>query len=76
MPVFQPSETSHRPHEGKNLRIKAIFVYNDPRDMGLDLQLVTDLLLSHRGFVGTVSEKKDYLTDEQPKLYIANPDRE
>lgn len=33
--------------------IDAILVFNDPRDMGTDLQIVLDVLLSDRGYVGT-----------------------
>lgn len=68
------------PEDG--LKIDAIFVYNDPRDWGLDLQLILDVMLSHRGIVGTYSSKNGdpslpncgYLQDGQPPLYFSNPD--
>lgn len=82
LPLFIPSESKLEPQEGKHLKIDAIFVYNDPRDMGLDIQLVIDLLLSYQGFLGTVSKtngRKElpnhgYILDSQPPLYFANPD--
>ncbi|GEQ66937.1 hypothetical protein JCM33374_g600 [Metschnikowia sp. JCM 33374] len=33
-----------------------ILVFNDPRDMGTDIQIVSDLLNSQKGFVGTLRE--------------------
>ena len=64
------------------LKIDAIFVFSSPRDWGLDLQLVTDLLLSHNGILGTSSTKngdpslpnRGYQQDGQPGLYFCNPD--
>ena len=64
------------------LRIAAIFVFNDPRDWGLDAALLLDLLLSHRGLLGTRSllngrtdlPNRGYLQDGQPQLYWSNPD--
>jgi ribonucleotide monophosphatase NagD (HAD superfamily) len=81
LPVFS-GRNSEKPTPGKHLQIKSIFVYNDPRDMGLDSQLVLDLLLSHQGFLGTHSQlngRKDlpnagYQQDDQPPLQFANPD--
>ena len=40
-----------------SLRIDAIFVYNDPRDWGLDSQIIKDVLLSKEGILGTLSSK-------------------
>jgi HAD superfamily hydrolase (TIGR01456 family) len=65
-----------------SLKIDAVFVYNDPRDWGLDIQLILDVLLSREGILGTLSEKNGnpdlpnhgYLQDGQPKLYFSNPD--
>ena len=82
LPMFVPTEANPKPVEGKHLRIHSMFVYNDPRDMGLETQLVLDLLLSHKGFLGTLSElngKSDlpnhgYQQDSQPSLHFANPD--
>lgn len=64
------------------LKIDAIFVFNDPRDWALDIQLVLDLLLSHAGVLGTLSPlnnnpslpNRGYQQDGQPKLYFSNPD--
>lgn len=65
-----------------SLKIDAVFVYNDPRDWGLDLQLTLDVLLSREGIVGTYSSKNGdpslpnsgYLQDGQPPLYFSNAD--
>ncbi|KAF2034428.1 HAD-superfamily hydrolase [Setomelanomma holmii] len=65
-----------------SLRIDAIFVYNDPRDWGLDAQIIKDVLLSSRGILGTLSTKNGnaalpnngYQQDGQPTLYFSNPD--
>lgn len=66
----------------KSLKIDAIFVYNDPRDWGLDTTVMMDLLLSRQGILGTVSAKNGnadlpncgYLQDGQPRLYFSNAD--
>ncbi|KAK0251168.1 hypothetical protein LTS09_013677 [Friedmanniomyces endolithicus] len=68
-----PSET---------LKIDAIFVYNDPRDWGLDSTIILDLLLSSHGRLGTLSPQngnpslpnRGYQQDAQPALYYSNPD--
>jgi hypothetical protein len=65
-----------------SLKIDAIFVFNDPRDWGLDATIILDLLLSRKGILGTVSAKngdpalpnRGYLQDSQPPLYFSNPD--
>ncbi|KAJ9603820.1 hypothetical protein H2200_012006 [Cladophialophora chaetospira] len=65
-----------------SLKIDAVFVYNDPRDWGLDMQVILDVMLSHRGIMGTYSSKNGdtslhnsgYLQDEQPALYFSNVD--
>ncbi|KAK5131258.1 hypothetical protein LTR08_001163 [Meristemomyces frigidus] len=64
------------------LKIDAIFVYNDPRDWGLDATIILDLLLSAQGRLGTLSPKngdealpnRGYQQDAQPSLYYSNPD--
>lgn len=66
----------------QSLKVDAVFVYNDSRDWGLDITLITDLLLSKDGVLGTVSEKngddtlpnRGYQQDGQPPLYFSNPD--
>jgi hypothetical protein len=65
-----------------SLKIDAVFVYNDPRDWGLDATLILDLLLSHQGIMGSISPlngdsalpNKGYQQDGQPMLYFSNPD--
>lgn len=65
-----------------SLKIDAVFVFNDPRDWGLDVQIIKDVLLSKEGILGTLSEKngdeklpnKGYQQDAQPPLYFSNPD--
>ncbi|CAK7565192.1 MAG: hypothetical protein SEPTF4163_003102 [Sporothrix epigloea] len=39
--------------ESKYLRIAAAFVFNDPRDWALDIQILTDMLQARRGLLGT-----------------------
>lgn len=66
----------------KSLKIDAVFVYNDPRDWGLDSTIILDTLLSEQGILGTLSPKngssglpnRGYLQDGQPHLYYSNPD--
>ena len=66
----------------KSLKIDAVFVYNDPRDWGLDATVILDLLLSSQGVLGTLSDKngredlpnRGYQQDGQPPLYFSNPD--
>lgn len=65
-----------------SLKIDAVFVYNDPRDWGLDIQLLIDVMLSRQGILGTSSPKNGdtslpnhgFLQDGQPHLYFSNPD--
>ncbi|RVX71445.1 hypothetical protein B0A52_05017 [Exophiala mesophila] len=65
-----------------SLKFDAVFVYNDPRDWGLDIQILIDVLLSRQGIMGTYSSKNGdaslpnfgYLQDGQPPLYFSNPD--
>ena len=64
------------------LKVDAIFIFNDPRDWALDTQLILDLLLSHQGYLGTVSDlisdeslpNYGYQQDGQPLLFFSNPD--
>ncbi|KAI9157994.1 CDP-alcohol phosphatidyltransferase class-I family protein [Paramyrothecium foliicola] len=66
----------------KNPKIEGIFVYNDPRDWALDIQLISDLLMSESGILGTYSSKngrKDlanngWQSDNQPPIFFSNPD--
>ncbi|KAK1833153.1 HAD-superfamily hydrolase [Podospora conica] len=64
------------------LKIDAIFVFDDPRDWSLDTQLITDLLQSHAGHLGTHSPLNadpslpncGWQRDGQPPLYFSNGD--
>ena len=64
------------------VKIDSIFIFNDPRDWALDTQIILDLLLSHNGYLGSLSSKNNnaslpnrgYLQDGQPPLYFSNPD--
>ncbi|KAI1761131.1 putative HAD superfamily hydrolase [Hypoxylon sp. FL1150] len=71
-----------RPLPSPNPKIDAIFVFNDPRDWALDIQIILDLLQSRGGVLGTYSpkngradlENEGWQTDGQPPLYFSNPD--
>ena len=75
-----PNIDSLNPTKGP--KVDAIFVFNDPRDWGLDMQIIVDVLLSSQGVIGTKSSKNDrgdlpnrgYQQDGQPPLYFSNPD--
>ncbi|ATY64465.1 HAD-superfamily subfamily CECR5 [Cordyceps militaris] len=64
------------------LKIDQILVWNDPRDWSLDIQVIHDLLVSYRGYPGTLSTKNGDRTltdagwqqDGQPGLWISNLD--
>lgn len=64
------------------LKIDKILVWNDPRDWSLDIQVVHDLLVSHKGYLGTISDKngdgslpnQGWQQDGQPELWISNLD--
>jgi HAD superfamily hydrolase (TIGR01456 family) len=67
---------------GSYLKIDHILVWNDPRDWSVDSQIITDLLLSHQGYLGTVSRKNGdtslpnngYQQDGQPPIWVSNLD--
>ncbi|XXH02368.1 Cu-binding protein [Hypoxylon texense] len=71
-----------RPLPSANPKIDAIFVFNDPRDWALDIQIILDLLQSRDGVLGTYSAKngradlegRGWQQDGQPPLYFSNPD--
>ena len=79
---YHASYAKPLPCSPEDLKIHAIFVYNDPRDWGLDIQLISDLLLSRQGYLGTYSAKNNdrslpnngYLQDGQPPIYFSNAD--
>ncbi|OLN96394.1 hypothetical protein CCHL11_00702 [Colletotrichum chlorophyti] len=64
------------------LKIDAMFVFNDPRDWALDIQIIVDLLLSRNGLLGTYSTKNGdkslpnsgWQQDGQPPLIFSNAD--
>lgn len=74
-------QDSHTPPPNP-FKIDAIFVFHDPRDWALDIQIVLDLLLSHAGILGSLSTlngdptlpNHGYQQDGQPELYFSNPD--
>ena len=57
-------------------------MWNDPRDWSLDIQVIHDLLVSHMGYLGTISAKngtpslpnRGWQQDGQPELWISNLD--
>lgn len=64
------------------LKIDHIFIWNDPRDWSLDTQILHDILVSHRGYLGTVSRRNGdgtapndgWQADGQPALWMSNLD--
>ena len=64
--------------EEEALKVDAVFVFNDPRDWALDTQLIVDLLLSRRGYLGTYSAANGrdgrWQDDGQPDVFFSNPD--
>lgn len=68
--------------ESECLRISGIFVFNGPRDWSLDIQVITDLLLSRSGVLGTFSDRNGddsldnwgYQSDGQPPLFFSHQD--
>ncbi|KAH6686922.1 HAD-superfamily subfamily IIA hydrolase [Plectosphaerella plurivora] len=64
------------------LKVDAMFVFNDPRDWALDIQIIMDLLLSRQGIMGTYSSKNGnadlpnggWQQDGQPPLIFSNAD--
>ncbi|MCJ1443809.1 MAG: hypothetical protein MMC23_004309 [Stictis urceolatum] len=80
-PIYLGPSNTSRPLS-EHLKIGAIFIYNDPRDWGLDATIILDLLLSHAGYLGTISglngkkglPNRGYQQDGQPVLWYSNPD--
>ncbi|KAK7715286.1 hypothetical protein SLS64_003984 [Diaporthe eres] len=65
------------------LKIDAVLTFNDPRDWAVDTQLITDLALSHKGYLGTYSSRNGdmslpyperWQSDGQPPLIFSNID--
>ncbi|KKA26461.1 hypothetical protein TD95_000120 [Thielaviopsis punctulata] len=77
VPLYNPA-TPNAPA----LKIDAIFVFNDPRDWALDIQIITDLLQSQNGILGTYSPRNadtslpnaGWQADGQPRVFFSNPD--
>lgn len=71
-----------RPLPNPQPKIDAMFVFNDPRDWALDIQIITDLLMSQNGVLGTYSSmngkenlpNSGWQSDGQPPLFFSNPD--
>lgn len=83
--ILQLPKPIYSPQGGRKLedclKIDAVLVFNDPRDWAVDIQLIVDLMLSHRGYLGTYSpknghgeERKRWQTDGQPALIFSNCD--
>lgn len=80
-PLPKPVKTDAIPDE-EALKVDAIFVFNDPRDWALDIQIITDLLLSRQGILATKSPRNGdptlpnhgWQTDGQPTLYFSHGD--
>lgn len=81
-PIFNPKADPAMRLEDC-LKIDGILTFNDPRDWAVDVQLVTDLLLSHRGYLGTYSSRNGdpalpslerWQSDGQPPLIFSNID--
>ena len=78
-PIYSPHESTDL---SQCLKIDAAFIFNDPRDWALDTTLLLDLLLSYRGYLGTLSDlngneklpNRGYQQNGQPKLFFSNPD--
>lgn len=68
-----------RPLPSPQPKISAILVFNDPRDWALDIQIITDLMFSEGGILGTYSAPKfdkrgRCVPVNQPFLFFSNPD--
>ncbi|KAI8680001.1 hypothetical protein NCS57_00279800 [Fusarium keratoplasticum] len=80
IPLLKDPYTTNIPHNA--LKIDQIFVWNDPRDWSVDIQIIHDLLISHEGYLGTISHRNGdkslpnngWQQDNQPGLWISNMD--
>jgi HAD superfamily hydrolase (TIGR01456 family) len=93
-PFAQATGDYHREHakplpipidlasRNKSLRIGLVLIFNSSRDVGLDLQILTDLMLSDGGRIGHLGPQNGnpklpnhgYQQDDMPPLYACNPD--
>ena len=75
-PAISPFSTSPPPRHAKEIpkgtKIDAIFVFSDPCDWPLSIQVITDVLLSDNGGVGTRRDPED--VGPHVPLYFSNPD--
>ena len=55
IPLLNDPYTTNVPANA--LKIDHIFIWNDPRDWSVDIQIIHDLLISHQGYLGTVSNR-------------------
>ncbi|VUC30399.1 unnamed protein product [Clonostachys rosea] len=68
----------------RKLKIDHIFIWNEPRDWFLEIQLILDMLISQQGYIGTISTKNGdtalpsngWLQDSQPKIWVNEEDFE
>ncbi|KAI1018173.1 hypothetical protein LB505_001330 [Fusarium chuoi] len=80
IPLLKDPYTTNVPANA--LKIDHIFIWNDPRDWSVDIQIIHDLLISHQGYLGTVSNRNGneslpnngWQQDGQPGLWISNLD--
>ena len=80
-PLPKPVKTDEL-SDAESLKVDAIFVFNDPRDWALDIQIITDLLLSRQGYLATKSARNGdaslpdhgWQSDGQPTLYFSHGD--
>ncbi|KAF5721459.1 cat eye syndrome critical region 5 precursor [Fusarium mundagurra] len=80
IPLLKDPYTTNVPANA--LKIDHIFIWNDPRDWSVDIQIIHDLLISHQGYIGTVSNRNGneslpnngWQQDGQPGLWISNLD--
>ncbi|KAK1976240.1 HAD-superfamily subfamily IIA hydrolase [Colletotrichum cereale] len=81
-PIYTGGAGGGAATEAEALKIDAMFVFNDPRDWALDIQIITDLLVSRGGVLGTYSGKNGdgslanggWQQDGQPALVYSNAD--
>ncbi|KAL1836607.1 hypothetical protein VTJ49DRAFT_4882 [Mycothermus thermophilus] len=83
-PLFNPTTTAAGAPAplSTHFKVDAMFVLNDPRDWALDIQIITDLLLSQGGYPGTYSPLNGdparpncgWQEDGQPPLFFSNAD--
>ena len=74
--AVSPFSTSAPPTYAKKIpegtKIDAIFVFNDPRDWALSIQVIIDTMLLDSGKVGT--QRDPGVIGRHLPLYVANPD--